>query len=326
MRFLFLSLMLLSGMAYGQRAIADLKLDNKISVLHDKAFFMFPQTAANVARKTNIMAVDPNEDRETRIVMDIGEKRLVFFAEELYVTADKKMASIIEADNKKDFKVKVLNKNDGLLSVLSTPLTFDSTENAILVNSLMVKTQDNSVFRINAYIDLHAYLDKKEYVELTEKVFASLSKGSRELVTKARTEEIPVLGGKKKLSIDLPAGYLVSKDEKADFSVLRFRKIKDFSDTTWVNLIVYLGHHPNYLSRDYGFAESQQNKVNGTFRGETKEWFLYKNEEQHIFLKEQQFPANDLEEGLIIHVAMTGSQLPFIDELNKIVAAIKFVN
>lgn len=80
---------LLSVIVSGQN-IYNSELNNKQSILNDRIFFHFPAGAKNVARQVDIMSADRNINQETRIMMDIGSQRLVFFARELYVSSGKK--------------------------------------------------------------------------------------------------------------------------------------------------------------------------------------------------------------------------------------------
>ena len=181
----FSTLFLLATQGFGQK-ISGLKLDNKQSILNAKAFFQFPTDAKNVARQADIMSADPNTNKETRIILDIGNQRLVFFARELYVTSNDNLLETISKDNSENAKIKVQTKRDSLLSVLVTPTKFDSTENAILVNNLYVRTQDKTVFVIGAYINPDAFKNKDEFQRVSERVFASLTKGNRKLNYKSR--------------------------------------------------------------------------------------------------------------------------------------------
>ena len=92
--------------------------------------------------------------------------RLVFYAQELYVSGDNNLLTTISKSNATGFVNKILFDRDSILSILSTPTTFDTTQNAILVNCLSVKTQDNTVFRINAYINPAAFKNKKTQISL----------------------------------------------------------------------------------------------------------------------------------------------------------------
>jgi len=321
----FLTFLFSVTISFGQN-ISKLKLDNKQSILNDRAFFQFPTDAKNVARQGDIMSADPNANKETRIILDIDKQRLVFFARELFETSDKNLLTAISKEGDENAKSKVLTDNDSLLSVLSTPTKYDSTKNAILINNLFVRTQDNSVFVIGAYINPDAFKSKREFQELSEKVFESLSKGNRKMNFQARTESFPIFDGKKKFSITLPKGFVVTKDKKYDFEVLKFQKVKDIADTNWVSLTIYTGHHPSYFYGEYDFDESKAEKVKGHFLDKNVEWLYFKNKEKQFYLKEQKIPSDNIENGLIVHIAMLGNQPFAIDDLTKLIENIKLTD
>lgn len=318
----FSTLFLLATQGFGQK-VSDLELDNKQSILNDKAFFQFPTDAKNVSRQADIMSADPNTNKETRLILDIDKQRLVFFARELYVTSDDNLLKTISKDNNENAKIKILTKQDTLLSVLVTPSKFDSTENAILVNNLYVRTQDKTVFVIGAYINPDAFKNKDEFQKLSEKVFASLTKGNKKLNYKTRTEISPIFDKKKKFSIALPEGYVITKDKKYDFEVLKFQKVRDITDTNWTSLTIYTGNHPSYFFGEYDFSDSDAVKTNSTFLNKPIEWLNFKNTEKQFYLREQKIPSGQIEEGLIVHIAMLGNNQEALNELTKIIENIK---
>ena len=312
--------------SFGQN-IQNLKLDNRQSILNDRAFFNFPAGANNVARQTDIMSADPNTNKETRIILDIDKQRLVFFARELFVTSDESsFFRNVSKDDGDNYKSKILLNKDTVTAVLTTPLTFDSQKNAILVNSLLVRTPDGTIFSIGAYINPDAFKNKNEFQKLSENVFASLTKGNRKQNFKARTEVFKILGGKKSFSIDLPDGYVVNKDASYDFEVLKFEKIKDMADTTWQSLTIYTGSYPSYFYGDEGFDAKDAEKINGKFLGQSVEWLFFKNAKKQFYLKEQKIPSDKIEKGLIVHMAMLGNNQIVITELTSLIENIKVID
>jgi hypothetical protein len=308
--------------SFGQN-YSNLKLNSRQSILNDKAFFYFPDSARNEGRNVDIMSADPNANQETRIILDIGKKRLVFFARELYVTSKNNFFETISKNYNENGNSKILTEKDSIISVLVTPTQYDSTENAILINNLYVKTQDNTVFIIGAYINQEAYNNKAEYQILSEKVFNTLTKGNRKLNFKARTEIIPIFSGNKKFRILLPENYIITKDKSYDFEVLRFQKVKDITDTNWVSLIIYTGNYPSFFYKEYNFNYKNAEKVKGRFLSKPVEWLNFKNIKQHLYLKEQQIPSDQIEKGLIVHIAMLGNNQHAIDELTKLIENIR---
>lgn len=310
-------------LSFSQASIGSAALINRQSILNDRAYFLFPAAAENKARGTDLMSADPNRNNETRIMLDVKDMRMVFFAQELYSICSGSLLTHSLKDDHDDFKSRVLTDSDSLISVISSPLTFDSTQNAILVNTLLVKTADNSVFRISAYITPAAFKEKDEFMKLSERVFSSLSKGSRTLNSKARTETWPIYEGAKKFSIAVPDGYIITKDAKYDFEVLKFRKISEIGDTSFVSLIVYIGHHPSYFYTEQGFSSSQAEKINGNFLDKKVEWLYFKDDTRKLYIKEQQIPYDKISEGTMLHVAMLADKAEAITELSSIVGHMK---
>lgn len=309
-----------------QAGIGSAALTNKQSILKDRAFFLFPAAAENKARGTDIMSADPNRNNETRIVFDVKDMRMVFFAQELYSICSGNLLTHALKDDRDDFKSRILTDSDSLVSVISTPLTFDTTQNAILANTMLVKTADNSVFRISAYITPVAYKEKDEFMKLSERVFSSLSKGSRKLNSKARTETWPIYEGAQKFSIAVPDGYIITKDAKYDFEVLKFRKVTEIGDTGFVSLIIYTGQHPSYFYTEQGFSSSQAETIKGSFLDKKVEWLYFKDDTRKLYIREQQLPYDKISKGTVLHVAMLADTPEAITELSSIVRQMKLEN
>ena len=308
---------------FGQ-SLKEIKLDNKQSILNDKAFFNFPTAAKNEARETNIMSADHNINQETRIVLDIDNMKLVFFAQELYLFGDNNLLGEVSKEKSKlNFQRKTLTDKDQILSILSTPTVFDSTKNAILVNSLLVKTQDNSIFQINAYINPDAFKLKDDFVKLTEQVFQTLTKGTRKNNVDARVETLKIFGTKKEFKFTIPENYCITIDQKYDFQVFKFHKFSNYSDTNWVKLTIYTGNHPSYFYKSYGYDESTSKNVAGKFLDKKIEWLSFYNADKQVYLKEQKIPSDQIDNGLIVHIAMLSNADISIDELTKIVESIQ---
>lgn len=310
---------------YSQDGLADTtKLEKQISILNNKVFFDFPAKAVNSPRVADIMAADPNINRETRIVYQLGDMKLVFFAQELFALSGANMLADLnkEVEPDFDFQRRTLTDTDSLLTVLSTPSLFDTAATAILVNSLMVKNPDNTVFRIDAYISPEAFSLKDEFTRLTEKVFATIKKGSRRINLAAKEETYKITGTGSTLHFNLPSGYFVTIDEKFDFSVYKITKYKDLTDKSFASITLYTGYHPSFFHTEYGYTDSNAVKVKGQFVKQPVEWLYFKDEAQHFYLKEQKIPADFIDTGMILHVALLSNQKNLLEELTKITDAV----
>lgn len=308
---------------HGQ-TLENIKLDNKQSILNDKAFFYFPAEAKNEKRGVGIMSADPNENEETRIVFDKGDMRLVFFAQELFALADNDLfQTLSKEDEAAQSKTQIFTDKDGLFSILSTPTQFDPTKSAILVNSLVVKTQENTLFRISAYINPGTYKMKDQYQKLTENVFSTLSKGTREINRDARQEKHEVFGSKKSLAFDLPPNYCVTVDQQYDFQVFKIHRYQRLADPTWIQILIYNGHHPSVTYRRYGLSEKDGKKIKGKFLDQKIDWLFFDMNQEGFYDKEQQVTCNNVAKGRIFHIAMLSNKKGLLDDLTKIVESIK---
>ena len=105
-------LILATSLSQSQDRITDTsRLEKKISILNDKVFFLFPHHSVNIARPTDIMSADPNQNLETRIVTDFGNMRLVFFARELFAFADKDLLGTLKKEKRRYLRIQ--EKNTG---------------------------------------------------------------------------------------------------------------------------------------------------------------------------------------------------------------------
>ena len=302
-------------------------LTRQISILNKKLYLYFPATAVASPRVADIMAADPNENKETRIIYDNGKMRLVFFAQDLFSLSDNSMLTDMQKQVEPDFDFqrKVLTDSASLFSILSTPSLFDSTQSAILVNSLLVRSPDNTVTRIDAYINPDAWNAKEDYIRLTENIFKTLQKGTRIIPLNARTETYKIPGTTAQFSFFLPENYFVTLDEKYDFSVFKINKFKKLTDDNYTSITIYTGHHPTFFHKEYGLTDSAALKTKGLFLQKTYDWLFFNEVKNNFFLQEQIIPAEAVEAGLLFHVAMLTNKKEILEELKPVVEKIKLV-
>ncbi len=324
-RYLPKLLLLLSLAPVGRaQTISMLALPNRQSILNNRAFFMFPAAAVNSARATDIMAADPNTNKETRLVFDSGDMRLVFFAQELFQLADtaRLHRTIAAEDQRSAARTTVLAKTESLFAVLSTPTTFDAKANAILVNSLVVHTADNSLFRIAAYVNAAGLKKQAEFTTLTTRVFQTLATGTRTNNRAARLETVQVFDNKK-LLVPLPADYTVTVDQKYDFQVIRFQRYALFGTDEEGTFLLYIGHHPSFFYGEFGFKAAQAQTVAGTFLDKPVSMMQFHDEARKTYIREQQVPGDAIAKGLVLHLGMLSPSPAQLNEFSAIAAGIK---
>lgn len=310
---------LTGGFTFAQN-LQKIPLTQKIGILNGKAFFNFPSTAKEEARASSIMVAPKNNNEESRIIYDDGDKRVVFFAKELFKIGDKNLFDDVKKGTGEilTYDRKILTDKDSIYSVLSTPTKTNTEGSGMLVNSLVVKVQDGTLFKILAYISPEAYAQKEDYMKFTESVFATLSKGNRKINLNARVQNIQLEMGVYQYKIDLPKNYSYTVDQAYDFKVTKITKYNGYNDDD-LTIVIYSGNHPSYFYRQFGF-KYPGTIVKGTFLKQEIDWNYYDNENKKIFLKER---AIDLSENEMIHIAMIGANKDDINELTKIVENIK---
>ncbi|MBK8139684.1 MAG: hypothetical protein IPK57_00745 [Chitinophagaceae bacterium] len=280
---------------FSQTGLSDTtRLEKQISILNGKAYASFPASAVVSPRVADIMAADPNENKETRIIFDIGNMKLVLFAQELFSLSGDRLFEDISKEEEPsfNFRRKELTNSDSFITVLSTPALFDTSAGAILVNSLLIKSPDNTVALIDAYININAFYLKDEFSKLTENIFKTLTKGNRRISLEAKEETYKIPGTSATFNFKLPKNYFVSLDE---------------------NMM------------EYGFSDSVALKAKGTFLQKNIEWLYFKEDAQSFFLKEQIIPADELSQGLVMHVAVLSNKKEQLEELLKVAESIKII-
>ncbi len=316
----------LSISVYSQNNIADVKLDNKQSILNGRAYFNFPASAENKERPSDLMSAGRNPNEETRIIYEVGKMRMVFFAQELYMLGGKNLINDVSHDSAyiKNFTTKVFSTTDSLSTILSTPLRYDTAQAGIVISSLLVQSIDGTVFRIDAYINSAAISKREEFRVLTEKIFKTVTSGPRVNKTNSRDEKYFFADSSKAFIFHLPVNYCVTVDNGDDFKVFKFHRFNHFTDTGWAALLIYVGEYPSYMFMNYGLDETSAKKDSGMFLGQKVQWLVFKDDMQGLFLKEQIIPeGKPTERGEVIHVAMMSSSKEMFPELTNIIEAAK---
>ncbi|HTA84243.1 MAG TPA: hypothetical protein VK783_14965 [Bacteroidia bacterium] len=317
---------ILSGILSAQ-TIVNPKLDTKLSVLNERAYFNFPAGTASTERTTDIMSAPHNVNEETRIVYSSGAEKLVFFAQELYLVSDRNLFKELCNDSayKVNFTSKEFSGHDSMYSILSTPVHYDSSQTAILINSLLVQTPDSSLFRVDAYINAAAFTSRIQFQALTENIFHTLSKGVRTMKRNEKTEEYYLLDSTQAFYFHLPFNYCITVDQAYDFKVFKFHKFRKFTDNVWGDMLIYIGNHPSYVYMDYGLDEANAMKDSSLFLSEQTQWMFFSDNMQGIFLKEQVLQKDDNGAGAKMHVAMITNDQGLMPELTKIAEDIKLL-
>jgi len=294
---------------------------NEISILNGRFFCTFPDSAKNIPRSTNIMSADPNKNDETRVVYNVGDKRVVFFAEELYIKSVADLEKKLKEESTKDYPlaVKTIYDKDSSICISTTPSQFDPTQAAIFLKGIIVKSPDNTLSRFSVYLNPKAYADRAAMEKMVDQVFASFRKGGKRLNLSARTETFNVLGTKTQMLLKLPVDYVVTLDKKYDFEVYRVRKLATYGEADHADLNIYYGFHPSMFNTELNLSNFKQADSPGEFMFQKINWMNFKDDSKKIFVREQLFTDDDIQKDAQIHIGMISNNPKLVEELTEII-------
>lgn len=287
-------------------------LEQELSILSDRFHLSFPKEAKNEARAVDIMSAPPGEDAETRIVLDRGDERVVFFAQEMQTLGSPDLVAgwkrAIEEPGADAFEVKSTRKEASLEIVGFAPRQVAEGGEAVLVQGIVVRCADGMLMNMVAYINPTAREHLDKYQKLITDIFNSLRPGTRVMDLSAHVVRFPFYGSQtQELVIDLPAGHVITTDDAYDFFVYRIRKVPILGEEGGQAAItLYLGHHPSLMLKDLGRSEAGVPRKPGTLFGKPMEWLVVDDEESHTHIQEQIVPMDD-EGDLVAHVAVVGN-------------------
>ena len=294
---------------------------NEISILNDRFYFTFPDTAKNIARATNIMSAGRNANRETRVIYDIGEKRIVFFAQELFLKSVSNLENTLKSESGAayHFVTKTIYNKDSVQCVKITPEKFDEKAAAILINTVIIKNADNTLSRFDTYLNPKAFADRATFDKISEQVLSSFRKGNRRINLNARVDSFFVLGSKNIMQISFPKDYMITVDNAGDFETYNIKKVVAYGDTLDASIIIYFGFHPSLFNGELQLTNFKTPDTDGEFMGQKMQWMNFNDSERKLLLREQVFADDDIGENAKIHIALIANDQKLIDELTLIV-------
>lgn len=323
MRFVlcFLPALLVMTSGAGAQRPDTLGLRNRQSILAGRIFLRFPDSAQNIHRGVDIMEADPNTILETRIVLDQGADRMVFFAHEPMIRMDEGLPAALAKRAPGAPKAALFYDKDSLQAYIMPDDSPDTNRPAIRLSSLLVRMPDNTLLQVDAYINPAAWPRREAYRRLAGEVFRSLEKGPRRINRSARSETVKIIGGSR-LRIPVPADYLLTVDKQYDFQVIRLRPLRGYADTGWHSLTIYIGSHPSLFSDEYHPKEEDISIIEGRFLGKKVAWQQVAVKAEGKLYREQIIPAGEGEGGLVYHVAMVSDEKAALEELNRVVEGV----
>jgi hypothetical protein len=297
----------------------------ELPVLKNRLKMSFPAEATNQPRPHDILSPAPAEDQETRITYTLGKQRMVVFVQEMNALATlhllEDVVSLYTPAERLDYGFGEIKTSGGFRAVLTTPLRRDSSQEAILIRSVLIQMADSTLIQAGVYLNPSAYEDLPKFLTLSEAILRSACPGNRKQVLTARTEKVPVLGSPDSLLLQVPAKYVILKSLGFDFITYQIRRLESLTIHAQGGIIVYTGLHPTSLKDSYQFSSDSRKEKKGRLWGKDIQWDSYADKTKGFFLLEHMLQAEVYAPGLQIHTAVVAKNERELDTLRHIVEA-----
>jgi len=297
--------MLSSGPPAVAEEFKSMLLDaSSIGLLGDRLRIQMPKGARIEQRAASVMGATEAVELETRVVFDDGERRLVMMSYELLSMAGAEFETMIRGQAEKasvggqSVKVARIRSKEGLKVYVEESLPIDPTQESILMSSAWVISPDGTLQLLRAYANPAAARDLVGMQNLLSRVWKSLTKGDRKLSTQARRVTLEVMMPSKRLTLDLPEGYVAVAQKGPDFIVHRISKIVPYGSKV-PSLGIYIGAHPSY-PMESATDSTPVSEEGGVIAGTRVTWRAISNPPGKFL--EALRPAPELHASLAIHV------------------------
>ncbi|HXC04623.1 MAG TPA: hypothetical protein VNZ86_07705, partial [Bacteroidia bacterium] len=253
----------------------------------------------------------PSPDMETRLILDRSGKRLVVFAEEMYSTATAHLLDDIghlyAPEEKADYRFLNVLTAGKLSGVLTIPVKHDSTQEAILISSIILQTSDSTLIQIGAYVNQAAFQDLKVYLDLAQHMFSSIQPGTRTYPYHARTAKLALIGNLHNLVFPCPDRFIVTSSLGFDFNTYQIRALEPITRKVSGGIVVYTGNHPSFFAPEYKFGSEQRKEKEGMFLQSKVVWSSYSDPKRKLWLDELVVDAPAPSTGVKIHIVLISS-------------------
>lgn len=319
-------LIILFNLSINAQEISELKLEKKISILNDRVTMMFPLDAIKSESQGNIMGPKQNLDNESTIILTFGKSKLFVLANELFIkNSGKNILDYTENETAGKFINKYVKNDSSLVAVSSIPLKVDYSQKAVLLNNMIVELKDHSLIRLSCYINTDGIVKQSELSKLSERIFATIEAGTRNLKFEKRIVNYVTFNNKVEFKINVPENFAFYVDKGPDFDVIRILKIGVLGEVENSSLSIYLGDYPTLYYDEFRLNLKDSVITNGVFLGKEISWLNFEIKNNNIILREQQIQCLKISESIIIHVAMISNNSKSINSLDEIIRNIELV-
>jgi hypothetical protein len=296
-------------MAQGKLGQLELT-DQPLELLNGRLTIRMPADARVEARRENIMSAAESADEESRIVLDVGEERLVVMAYELFKTASKyfeKQVKKMVGTWAMDGATIEARKGRGYLI---SPEKLDLAKTAVLVLCVVINNEYSLVQLVEFFVNPKAGADASGCVRLCRSIAATIATGGKMLEFKGGPRKIGTF------TAVVPDGYVLTAQPGPDFAVYRLHKVVPLGAPS-SQFGVYIGDFPSY---HHEHENVKLTKLKGQLLGADVEWHVWSAEK--VVHHEVIVPFTS-EGGRMLHIFLSSSSAPDITEMHVIAESLK---
>lgn len=295
-----------------------------MDLLNGRFSLQMPEGSVNQARGHNVMAAPESNERETRLVYEKGEKKMVVMAWELFRKVgdnfDEEVNKAFKSWVDKDavFKIKSAGEH-ARMALIEKP---NEKGDAILYGVGCVRQKDGTLQLVKVYFNPNFHKESGACFALTEQVLASIQLGKRALMLEKGERSLPFLLDESRLSVQVPEGWTFSTTQGPDFLVNSLREVSVFGEPAQ-QVGIYVGGHPSYHHQKIDPEKVVKKTRKSLFLGKECEWFeFYEKGEEDWKSVELIYP---LGEGGYwnMHVFSGGRNEESLQKVLKIAATLK---
>lgn len=309
--------------------IAERPLEQHMLVLGGRATLEVPEGSVNEARQRGIMSAPPSQDSETRLLLDLGDDRLVIFCQDLQALGTRTLMQdwrdMMDPEGAMGMKFKKVGRDRGPEVIAYAPAEPEVDQEIVFLKGVLVQLADGTLIRMDAYINGPAQRRQEAYATLVDRIFSTVSEGPEPLDMGARTVVLTPWEGRDSLVVDVPAGHIVAREDGADFDVVRISRITSLTSVAKPMMVVYIGYHPRRFALEFEMDPSVMKKEGGQMMNREMEWESHVDPDGALWLMEsiQEIPTPGTGLARQLHVALIGTAAEDMEAMRSIAATVR---
>ncbi len=224
--------------------------DTVYPLLNDRLSIKMPSDTINRSLLYNgIMGTKDDSNNKTYLNLVNNAQSLLVEVEELYfystgdLNADANIFINEYLKSEKIHNISEVTTAGDIQYISLQPTEISTTSDTAIINSTIVTLADNTLVRINFYVNQATIAINDNYVDVIYDIINTIESGTRTLETSER--EIEILDK----TMTVSNGYIYYSNHGHDYVVLKFIKMVEIGQER-SNFSIYNGNHPSESSVD----------------------------------------------------------------------------